>query len=278
MEQTKKGFQTQNINSVLYEYSVKMDQIAENGTITMTHKLVSDYRMTPLRQAEHPSIFDASYEILNMFYTPNGKKPMEWKFAKDKSFTSVLFNMTVDGSVRYIADEGINLLYGQMTTVQELFKQFPKLPATGLIHAFVYDLIGMDQMLSHIVSSGDTYSDFDDRKPINTLDNKAFDFSVGVYEEGSEYKNGDMNAVFLGEAIYAGRKTLQFGFSCDNASFRMSDRHKEKNGFSYYRGTLAIDDETGILYGADMTEYIFSDTNQLMRRNVMMKAKEIDSI
>lgn len=276
MEWTKKGFKAHNISSVLYEYSVKMDHIAENGTINMTHFLTSEYNMIPQRQSKHASLLDTKYEIVNMFYSPSGKKTIEWTFAKEKSFSSVLFNMSVDLAADYYQKEGKALLDGQWETINELFSMFPKLPVTGLVHAFVYDIIGMDQILSHIVSSDSNYVDFDDRLSINSLDHKSFDISAGLYDASNEYKNGDMKAGYLGEAVYHDRKTVIYYFSCDNASFQMSDKNKSKKGFSYYRGNIAVDYETGILYGADMTEYVFSGNNQLLRRNMMIKAKEIN--
>lgn len=278
MEWIKKGFQPQNLSSVLYEYHVKMDHIAENGEINMTHSLTSEYRMIPQKKSKHASVLDAKYEIANMFYTPSGKKTMEWTFAKEKSFSSALFNMSVDSAYDYYEKEGKEFINGQWETINELFSMFPKLPATGLVHAYIYDVIGMDQMLSHIVSSGNKYLDFDDRQYIESLKNKSFDVSVGLFDADSDYKNGDMKAGCLGEAVYQDRKTVIFCFSCDNASFKISDKNKEKKGFSYYRGTIAVDYETGILYGADMTEYIFSGKNQLLRRDMMIKAKEINSL
>lgn len=278
MNWSHKGFHPQNLSSILYEYSVKMDHVAENGTINMTHFLTSEYKMIPQRQSKHASIFDAKYEIVNMFYTPSGKKTIEWLFVKGKWFSSVLFNMSQESAADYYLKEGKGILDGQWETINELFAMFPKLPVTGLVHAYVYDIIGMDQILSHIVSSSNQYLDFGDKRSINSLDHKSFDISTSLYDADSNYQNGDMKAGYLGEAVYHDRKTEVFCFSCDNASFRMSVKNKEKTGFSYYRGNIAIEYETGILYGADMTEYIFSGNNQLLRREMIIKTKEINSL
>lgn len=275
MKQGITKFQTNHIESVQYFYDVKMDQIESTGAIKSSHRLQSEYVMTPGGNTKNECLFDARYQIKKMCYLPQGKKEREWKFAKDKEFLSVLFNIATEESMQYLQKEGgKKLLESQWQSISKLFEQFPKLPATGILHAFVFDLTGMDQMLSHILSCNQEYKDFYEWKIVNSLNQNKFDISVGVYDSGTCFTNGKMKAVILGTGTYQERVVSLYRFSCDDASFQVFDRDSVKKGYSYYNGTLAVDYETGVLYGAEMCEYIFSGGNsQLMRREVMMKAK-----
>lgn len=269
-----KGFNTENIESILYHYNVEMDMLANDGHVVMTHSLRSTYTMTPGERAKNNCVFDGDYLINDMYYSPNNRKEIEWTFARNKKFTSTLFNTSDESCADYMRDEGIKLLESQWDTVNLLFSSFPKLPATGIVHAFVYDIIGMDQILSHIVSCNYSYNDFGDMKPVCTLNNKQFDMSADLYDSGSNYNNGDTLVLYTGNANYNGHDVAIFNFECNNSSFHMSSKEHKKNGFSYYSGTLAVDIRTSLLYGCKMFEYIFYDNTKLMRRNMLIKSNK----
>lgn len=276
MKRFERGFLIDKPYSALYGYEVKMDNISEGGAIASTHSISSKYSINPLKQSIHPSILSVEHKVLNMTYTSCAKKELEWNFIKNKTFLSTLFNMSHRESMDYYQKKGEELFKGQWDTVNSLFAEFPKLPTTGLVHAFVFDVIGMEQILSHIISCDVPCFDFDTRISLGSLKDGQFDMSAGLFDEGSNYKNGDLKVGYLGDAIFNERPVVVFIFSCGDASFCMRNKDKEKSGFSYYQGNIAIDNETGVLYGAEMTEYIFSGRNRLMRREMMIKMEKID--
>ncbi len=272
-----------NTSEVKYRLNMRLENLDSTGRIAAVNELRSSYRLTP-GKAISKAVLEASYNIDSMEYIVGSGKEVRWSFIEGKEFTSVLFNAaTLENQMRLAGDEIKQLIKDQWESVESIFERLPKLPAAGIVHAFVYDVIGMDQTISHILSDPKVFKGCGEMVCIKSLSKVHCDMSVGLYGKESNFTSGDVYAAYLGDGISNGRQQKVFEFRCSGASFDCqhgtSATQSQKQGYSYYDGIIAADAKTGIMSCARMTETIFSNQNQekkkpasVLRRFVDMRA------
>lgn len=279
------GFNIEKAIKINYCYKMIMDNLDRSGDISHTHRIESEYSLTSGDKSTNKSVFDGIYHIGMMKYFPKKGKPIRFKSFEGKEFTSVLFNISNAENMEYISKNEVQaLLQYPWEEIQGIFSKMPKLPTVGIIHAFVYDLLGIDQLLSHSVSSIDIFHNPGEMMELKFLSDMDIDFSVGLYSKDTEYSNGRTMASFLGDGMFIEREQGIIEFMCNRALFQSSNKKKENHetgGYSYYNGIIGFDYETGLMSYCRMHEMIFQtsknkDKTKILKRFIEVKATDIE--
>lgn len=273
-----------NLNEVKYDFCMRLDNLDNSGGVAVRNELKSRYRLIPGEISKHKAMLDVSYNIDSMEYVGQSGKAIHWSFMEGKDFSGVLFNASTEENQAYLAgDEIKQAIKNQWESIDKLFSALPKLPAASIVHAFIYDVIGMDQTISHIISDAKIFESSGEMVRVESLSKVQCDMSVGLYGKDSNFTSGDVYAAYVGEGLYRGRLQRVFEFRCSEACFdcrhSTSQKQLKKQGYSYYDGIITSDVETGVVGYARMTETIFSNQSQekkssagVLRRFVDMKA------
>jgi len=283
MNSSKKivNFSTEKLEHASYDYVMIMNNLNREGGSGGIHQLASSYKFTPAGKSGHPCVLDAVYNIDHMEYTSKDKRKINWSFFEKKKFSSVLFNSSTEENRKYLSRDSTKELIGsQWSSINSLFSTLPKLPVTGIVHAFVYDLIGMDQTISHILSCLPIYENAGMQVCIKSLSDAKCDLSVELYDRGTNYNNGTFYASYLGDGMYMGREQRVFEFMCDkadfNAGYSIKAAEMNKSGYSYYSGTISVDVITGILGYCRMNEMIFSNSDSTKEKSAGVLKRFVD--
>jgi len=134
-------------------------------------------------------------------------------------------------------------------------------PSVNLLYMLSWDVIGFEEMLSHITGRLESFTETSKPVDIDTVTGTyAHLFFQGCMEKESFFKNGNFSAAYLGLSAWKGNMGVLFEYQCLGElavyNARTDADATNQTGSSYYFGKLLVDLRTGDLLRGDMTELI----------------------
>ncbi|MDI6817277.1 MAG: hypothetical protein QME41_08835 [Actinomycetota bacterium] len=132
-------------------------------------------------------------------------------------------------------------------------------PSVNLLYMLTWDVIGFEEMNSHIGTTLDKFNQIGNVAEIQTVTGTCAQLDFRNCSENSFFKNGRFEAKFLGIGNVSCRPAAIFDYRCTGELSVVANsegRVKEQTGSSYYFGKIFVDLEDGDILSGDMIEII----------------------
>lgn len=238
------------------------------GGIYKKQELQSTYTRT-VKDLFDEAILFLQYRWDQMIFSNRVPKipssPIEWTFARGLAFHShiLLSNEKINelleaASAAVSAEDHKNCFI----SIQESYKNLPKVPAVYLLIMQTMDILAFENYLSYVFTHASTHGGWKMGETVRIAPPEqehlaAAQIGFGFYSENSIFKNSKFHLTLIGYGTVKGRPCAVFDYYCDHSKVKMQEKDRanvQRNGTSYYSGKVWVDLETCDVEKGEMLE------------------------
>ncbi len=209
----------------------------------------------------HDNIAFCRYKLNRTKFSSN-QKDIEWSFAKDFTFYHVLYSLKDDESRKKLIKLGKESQ--PIESINDSFKNLPKLPSVYLLMMQVYDIIGLDSFTSFINSH---QLEIFEPKLIKDFSFNEVDMDIS---NGTGKASFEQNKFFL-EFLAKTNEYCVYEYRSEASLISFSyDRTKENKNESIYQGHIVIDNNDQDIIKGTMYEVVIPrDSREMVKQRII---------